>query len=403
MSFPVYVIGLGVGTPPVLDHQAQALIASADFLVGGKRLLAEFAGHPAERIEFNADFNQLLDIIRSRGKKRIVVLASGDPGFHGIAASLRQRLSDEDIRVLPNVSSLQAAFDRLAIPWHDAALTSAHAHPLEQLVGWLQRYRKIGVLTDHTNTPAHIAKTLIHAGIPDCRAVVAENLGLPSERIVDGCLFGLVDQEFAPLNVMLILQGNDWQPVDVFPYREDGAYEHQRGLITKRDIRALSIARMRIQPHYVIWDIGAGSGAMSVEMAQLAWQGQVYAIERQPSGVSAIKSNRQRFGALNLHVIEGEAPSALEGLPQPQVVFIGGSGSLLPEIFDTLHQRLDPGHRVVCNFATLENLQLAQSVTRVLDWQTEISQINISHSKPVGNLTRFEPLNPIYIFEGIHP
>lgn len=400
MNNPIYVVGLGVEFPPVLGPQAEQAIATAQVLIGGKRLLAPYQDHQAQKIVFRGDMVALTKIIETRGQKKVVVLASGDPGFHGIASSLLKNLPGEDIRIFPNVSSLQATFARIGIGWDDAVFTSVHAHPLAELAGWIKRFPKIGVLTDQNNAPAQIAEILLEAGIADCRAAVAENIGIDSERLIDTCLSKLVEMEFAPLNVLLILQDDDWQPQVTLPYRSDEEYEQQRGLITKQDVRALSIARLAIQSNHVLWDIGAGSGALSVEMAQLAWRGQVYAVEREPEGVVCIESNRRKFGALNLHVIAGEAPQALAELPQPNRVFIGGSGGNLAQIIQAVHERLTPEGIVVCNFATIDNLHIALAATRELGWLTSYSQVNIAHSKPLAALTRLEPLNPIFIFEG---
>jgi len=403
MRKPVHVIGLGVEFPPLLTAQAQRVIDSAEVLIGGERLLAQYPDHPAQKITIRRNIDEILSILESREQENIVVLASGDPGFHGIPNTLINKLPREDIRILPHVSSLQVAFARIGVTWEDAILTSAHAHPVSQVVAWARRMPKLGILTDRENTPATIAAALLGAGIPDCRAVVAENLGTEKERIIDAHLSELNGREFADLNVLLVLQGKGWEPEVLIPYRDEEEYSHQRGMITKRDLRVFSIARMGIRPTHVLWDVGAGSGAMSVEMSHMAWQGQVFAVERDRENITCIENNRRKFGALNLNVIAGEAPEALIDLPQPQAVFIGGSGNKLAEILRVIHDRTAAGCKVVCNFATLENLALAMEVANRLGWQPNYSQVNIANSKTVGDLTRLDPLNPIFIFEGKHP
>lgn len=403
MKSPVYVVGLGIDSPPCLPKQAQDIILAAEILIGGKRLLAQYVQHPAEKMTIGRSINEIIARIEGRTDEKIVILASGDPGFHGIAGALINKLPDEDIRILPNVNSLQTAFARIGVPWNDAVLVSVHAHPLDQIVGWTRRVPKLGMLTDQRNTPAVIASTLLRAGLADCRVVVAENLGTSGECITDTKLSALPDMVFAPLNVLLILQGKGWRPEAVWRTREDEAYHHRRGLITKRELRTLSIARMNIRPTDVVWDIGAGSGAVSIEAAELAWQGKVYAIEKNAENLGYIEANRQKFGAINLEIIPGEAPDALYGLPAPQAVFIGGSGGKLDEILQCIDAEAPVGCRIVCNFVTLENLIAGLNLMKALHWQPGFRQINISYSKTIASLTRLEPLNPVFILEGIHP
>ena len=403
MPLPVWVIGLGIETPPVLSPKAEAIIQTASVLIGGKRQLALYPNHSAEKLTIGANIPEIIATIRERADTQIVVLASGDPGFHGIGSTLHKHLPDEDIRILPNLNSLQTAFARVGLPWNDAVFTSAHAHPLTEIIGWARRSSKLGILTDHHNTPAVIAQTLLAAGIPDCRAVVAEDLGTPQETITDKRLSDLQGKAFSPLNVLLLIQDPAWQPKETFINREDNDYAHRRGLITKQDIRALSIARLHIRPTSTLWDIGAGSGAVSIEMAALAWQGQVYAIEKDAENLAYIQENTQKYGALNVKVVAGHAPDALLPLPAPDGVFIGGSGGKLPDILQIIHQHARSGCRVVCNFATFENLHIGMEVMKQLGWQPTFSQINISVSKSIANLTRLEPLTPIFILKGTRP
>ena len=166
------------------------------------------------------------------------------------------------------------------IPWSDAAFTSAHARPLSEVVGWAKRVPKLGVLTDPKQTPDLIAQALLDAQVEDCRAVVAENLGLPDERLTDTRLSALPQMKFEPLNVLLLVHDEHWAPRPLFAPRPDDSYAHRRGLITKADVRALVLPRLALCETDIVWDIGAGSGALSIEMAEIAWRGQVYAIEQ---------------------------------------------------------------------------------------------------------------------------
>lgn len=400
MSYPVLVVGVGAEGTESLTPDLRERIAQADQLWGGERLLAHWAGHPAEKVVIRAHVADLIERLHRRGEARVVVLASGDPGFYGIAGTLLRYLLPDELEIVPHVSSLQLAFARAGIPWSDAIFTSAHARPLAEVVGWARRAPKLGILTDRQQTPALIARTLLEAGLDDCRAVVAENLGLPDERLTDTRLSALPGMEFAPLNVLLLVRDPDWRPQPAFAPRPDEAYVHRRGLITKADVRALSLARLALRETDVVWDIGAGSGAVSIEIAELAWRGQVFAVEHDTENAGYIRENIARFGALNVVVVEGRAPAALEGLPQPAAVFIGGTGGELEAILRHIASVAPPGCRVVMNLATLENLHDALAVMRALDWSPQVAQVSVARGKAIAGRTRLAPLNPVFILTG---
>jgi len=397
MTHPVLVVGVGGEGPDSLTPAMQERIAQADHLWGGERLLAHWPDHPAERTVIKSNIEEMVERLPGRGSARVVVLASGDPGFYGIAGTLLRHLPPGEVEIVPHVSSLQLTFARAGVDWNDAIFTSAHARPLSEIVGWARRARKLGVLTGTRNTPDLIAQTLLDAGLDDCRAIVAENLGLPDERITDTYLSALRAQSFGPLNVLLLLRDAEWHPQAAFGPRPDDAYAHRRGLITKADVRALSLARLALCETDTAWDIGAGSGAMSVEMAELAWQGWVYAVEHDAENLGYIHQNTARFGALNVEVVEGSAPAALEGLPPPNAVFVGGTGGEMAGILAQIERVAVSGCRVVINLATLENLTEALETMRAHNWSPQVTQVSVAHGKDVGGRTRLAPLNPVFI------
>ena len=401
MRNPVWVIGMGVHHPACLTEEAWNLIGDADRIIGGRQQLCRLVSCEAARLEIGNNLEEVLACIRQRQDKKIVVLTSGDAGFHSIGAFLTKRLPDEDIRFLPNVSSLQEAFARIQEPWQDAVFCSAHSHSLAEIIGWARRVSRLGILTDPKHTPARIAEILLNAGVTDCRAVVAENLGALSEQICDTRLVNLPEKNFSPLNVLLLIKDTNWIPEPSILNRPETAYEHRSGLITKADIRLLSLSRLQITPQSVVWDIGAGSGSISIEAAHLAWRGKVFAVEKDEENLSCIRRNQERYGVLNLEIISGEAPDVLAGLPTPQAVFIGGSGGRLAAVFDHIAENAAAGCRVVGNFATLENFNEALEKMKNLEWQPVFSLVQISQSRSIASLNRLEPLNPIFILEGI--
>ena len=404
----IVVIGVGVRSVSALPADVLARVRAADWLIGGARLLAdcEAAGvcrADALRIPLTAQMQQLIARLRARQQANVVVLASGDPGFHGIAGALLRHFPPGELEIIPNVTSLQAAFARAGLDWSDAIFTSAHAHPLAEIIGWARRARVMGILTDPQHTPAAIARALLEAGIEDSRAVVAENLGGPDERVRESRLSALVGQTHAPLSVLLLARDADWRPQPVFAPRADEAYAHRRGLITKAEVRALTLAQLAVRETDIAWDIGAGSGAVSIEMAQLAWRGRVYAIERDAENLAWLRENTQRHGAANVEIVAGSAPDALAGLPAPDVVFIGGAGGALPAILQHVFQRAQPDARLALNMATLEHVCEAWSWLRQAGLSPTLTQVNVARGQPLAGgedaapLTRLAPLNPVFV------
>ncbi|MFZ5911319.1 MAG: precorrin-6y C5,15-methyltransferase (decarboxylating) subunit CbiE [Chloroflexota bacterium] len=404
MKQPIWVVGLGMGDRLALSPEANAVIQGAGLLMGGQRLLAAIESHPAERISIGNNLDQVIARLHARSDdEKIVILASGDPGFHGIAGTLLEHFPPGEVRILPHISSLQAAFARAGLHWNDAVFTSAHAHSPAEVLGWARRAPKLGILTDHANTPAVIAENLLRGGVEDCRVIVAENLGAGDERLVDARLSDLTRQEFAPLNVMLLVHDAGWRPWPVFAPRDDDAYAHRQGLITKADIRALCLGRLALRETDVVWDIGAGSGAVSIEMAEIAWRGRVFAIEKDPENLGYLRQNIERLGTLNVEVVPGEAPATLVGLPAPHAVFIGGSGGQLDAILAQVARSALPGCRVTAPFALLENMLQAQQWMKQAGWNPSLTQAQIAYGSSLAEGTRLSPLNPVFILSGVIP
>ncbi|MCS7222057.1 MAG: precorrin-6y C5,15-methyltransferase (decarboxylating) subunit CbiE [Anaerolineae bacterium] len=399
----ILVVGVTGKGRAGLDPALQARIAAADLLIGRSRLLAEWPECAGEKLALGANIAEMIERLRARGEARAVVLCTGDPGLYGIGGTLARHFGAAELEIVPAVSSVQLAFARIGLPWDDTAIVSAHGRPLAEVIGWARRAAKVAILTDETNTPGAIATALLARGIADCRAVVAERLELPGERITDTRLADLPGRDFASPNLLLLLRDADWRPEPVGIPRPDDAYAHRRGLITKRDVRALSLSRLMLTPIDTVWDIGAGSGAMSIEMAEQAWRGRVYAVERDPECLSFVRVNCARYGADNVTVVQGSAPAALADLPAPDAVFIGGTGGLMREILQYVVERARPGCRLALNLATLEHLTQAQAVLRDLGWAPAIAQVNLAYAEPIAELTRLVPANPVFIISAMRP
>jgi precorrin-6Y C5,15-methyltransferase (decarboxylating) len=394
----IHVVGLGDDGPAGLAPGPRALVAAATLLCGGERHLAFFPDHAAERFVIRANLDDLLRRLRAAtAAERPVVLASGDPCYYGIAPYLARHLGAERVVVHPHVSSVQLAFARLGVGWHDATVLSAHGRPLAPLLPRALAAAKLAFFTDEHNTPGAIAAALLAAGYPDGPAHVFEHLGSRAERHTCCPLSALPERTFAPLNVLVVLrEAPPAAPAWAFGCPED-AYQHRNGQITKAEVRAVSLSKLRLRPGAVVWDVGAGCGALSLEAAALAVGGQVYAVERDPAQFALLAANAAAAPGRTLALVRGEAPEALHDLPAPDAVFVGGSGGRLAAILACVAERLRPGGRVVANFATLEHLTAAQQWLAARGWRQELVQLSVARGAPLAGLTRLQPLAPVFI------
>jgi precorrin-6Y C5,15-methyltransferase (decarboxylating) len=334
------------------------------------------------------------------GGRRVVVLASGDPVYFGIGPLLVDCLGAQRVRIYSNIGVVQMAFATLGLAWQDALVLSAHGRPIEPVVAAALTHARLAILTDAERTPAVIARALLEAGMePAARTWCMERLGGPAERIQHGTLAACATWTADPLNVVVIerdpacVRG---RPLSI-GLPED-AFVHERGQITKADVRLLSLVRLAPRAGDVVWDVGAGSGSLSVEAAGLcAPSGKVYAIERLPEQQACIDANIRRHGPGNVHVVAGEAPSVLSDLPDPDAVFIGGSGGKLEPIVDTSLRRLLPSGRLVVTLATLESLHTVSTLLNARGLPFDLVQVSIARGVSIGDGTRLAPLNPVFI------
>ena len=401
MPNAIVVLGINPFDPDCLEQRAREYLQQAHQLWGSEKQLSHWQNLPAQKIPFTSPLLPSLQPLTYRGEnENIVLLTSGDPGFFGLGSSLLKLLPSQEIILIPQPSTLQLAFARAHISWDEAAFTSAHARSLAEVIGIAKRYPKVGILTDPQHKPALIADYLLQASIPDCRAIVFENLGASDERMTDTRLELLIMQSFALLNVLLIVQEEGWKPFPSILIRPDNVYAHREGMITKADVRLLALHRLQLRETDVVWDVGAGSGAMSLEMGELAWRGQVYAIEKDGQNQCYIQQNINTFCALNVHLISGVAPQVLAELPEPDAVFIGGSDGNLLQILDYVRKKAIGGCRLVAHFAVLENLMQAFAWMEQQRYCPIITQVQLSYSTRLGAGSRFVPLNPIFVLSG---
>jgi precorrin-6Y C5,15-methyltransferase (decarboxylating) len=400
----ISVIGIGDDGCASLTSRAAGAISRAQVLVGGERHLEFFPQFHGERLVLRTGISAVIErAVRLAEDRNVCILASGDPLFHGIGKLVIERAGAEHVDVIPQPSSMQLAFARAGLSWQDATILSLHGRPGESFVGKLKRASKVGILTDAESSPRRIAAHLLEYGETEWNAWVCENLGGPDERVR---AYGLRElaraEDIGPLNV-LILQRVDpsWRPPPVLPFLHEDAFAKRlprKGLITKREVRLLSLAALGIRSDSVVWDIGAGSGSVSIEAALLAPSGRVYAVEVDAEGVSICRDNVRAHGVDNVRVIAGRAPEALAELETPDAVFVGGSKGSLDEIVGVALDRLRPGGRLVINAITLENAGDAYRLLRGRQLVPEVTLLQVSRAEPLAHYMRYEALNPIQIF-----
>ena len=420
----IHVVGIGLDGLVGLSETVRQLVKQAKLLVGSSRHLDYFPQPQTKRLLLG-DLTQTIAEIRqqlSGGTDSIVILVSGDPLFFGLGRLLLAELPPEELTFHPHLSSIQLAFNRLKISWQDARIISIHGRSMDELISALQQgVEKIAVLTDATNTPDAIASLIKSLSLPSQYKIwVCENLGGDNERIVDTSnltssnletlhsgtlnLTSLREQKFAPLNIVVLLRQNKHKELNLNNLPKLGipddcfaCFSDRPGLMTKREVRVLVLGELGLHSRQIIWDIGAGTGSVSIEIARLFPTSQIYAIEKTAAGVSLIHKNCDRFKVDNITAVSGKAPDVLLDLPKCDRVFIGGSGGNLTEILDVCAKNLNPGGLIVLALATLEHLNTALSWFRSHGWEFQLLQVQLSRSVPVGQLTRFAPLNPVTI------
>ena len=398
----IYVIGAGVKGHEEFGRLALELINQADLLIGGERQLALFPEFPGEKLVI--DNNLGMVVARLAGHPgRAVVLSSGDPLFFGIGRHLLRNLPDADFEFLPNVSSVQYAFAKIGAPWDDAVFVSTHGRGLKEAVDRIVANDKAAVLTDEQHNPAVIARELIERGRDGYSAWLCENLGSAEERIVRTDVRGLLDLAAAPLNVLILVKEYEAGGEGARPALgiADEEFATVKKLITREEVRAVSLAKLRLRHDLTLWDVGAGSGSVSIEADHLLPNGEVYAIERNPQCLAFLKENLGRFQSRHVNVVAGEAPGCFEQLPDPERVFIGGSGGNLWEILKAIDGRLPAAGRVVINAVTLDTLTAATEFFENAGYQLEVVTVNIARTRPLTDYKLFEAHNPVFVITAV--
>ena len=394
----ITLIGMGSGTPGSLTAQGLAALQGADRILGAKRLLATLPEGCTGNRQALYKPDEILACLAAHPDEEIALVYSGDTGFYSGASQLLPMLRAFGIscRVLPGLSSVQLLAAAVGRPWQDWTLVSAHGCACDP-VSACMNHKTVFFLTGGAETPATLCVALTAAGLGDAHALVGENLGTPDEKIHFGTAQELAGQAFASLSVLLVEHAV--HPERRTPGLPDEAFIRGEVPMTKQEVRAAALAKLAVRPADTLWDVGAGTGSVSVELALAAPQGHVYAVECEPDACALICRNREKFAAWNLSLIEGRAPAALEALPAPDAVFIGGTKGSMAAVVDTVLAK-NANARICIAAIALESLSAAIAALTAHGLSAEVTQLAVSRTRPAGRLHLLTANNPIFLITG---
>lgn len=391
------VAGVGMGTPEGMTGAVRSAIESADLLLGAKRVLAAAGPVAAEKCCVVKPA-QIAAVLADTTAQNVCVLCSGDTGFYSLAASLRKALPEAEICTLPGISTVQAMAAALGRSWQNCRLVSAHGIACN-VVGEVLSAKECFFLTGGAVGAAELLQTLCQAGLGEAQAAVAENLSAPAQRICQGTVAGLANRTFAPLCAVWITRTDTARPAFFTPGLPDSAFVRGPVPMTKQLVRSALHSLLALSADAVVWDVGAGTGSVSAELALASPFRRVFAVECGEAACGLIEENRRALGAYNLTCCPGKAPEILASLPAPDGVFVGGSKGALEETVRCALAK-NPAVRVLVAAATVETLAAAHALAGRLEkeglvGETSLTQLAVSRGKPLGPLTQLAPENPV--------
>jgi precorrin-6Y C5,15-methyltransferase (decarboxylating) len=389
----IHIIGIGADGADGLHPRQIDVIQQSDFLAGGERQLSYFPDFKGETFVIKGNLRELKERLQHE-TKQVVVLASGDPLFYGIGAYLS---GDVEADIEPQPSSVQLAFARMNESWQNAKIISVHGRQIMGLAQKIDGEEKVALLTDKTNSPDAIARYLLRFDMTEYDVFVAENIGALDERCRHFTLEEMAKESFSPLNVVILKKN---RPSKIWatgiPDAEFEQRKPDKGLITKRDVRILTVGRMNIKRDSVVWDIGTCTGSIAIEAAKIARDGAVFAVEKNEPDLDNARANFKKFRT-DVTLVHAKAPDGLDTFADPDCVFMGGTAGNMDKLIETCAGRLKSGGTIVLNAVTIENMSKAHQLLKEADFDVDIALAQVSLSKPILNMTRFEAQNPVYI------
>lgn len=393
----VYLIGMGPGKDGLLTKRAEEILDKSDVIIGAKRILdiwPKYLQKPFFRSYNKEEIAEYLNKNNQYGQAALIY--SGDMGFYSGASGMRELLKEYDVEAVPGIASPVYFLDKIGIPWEAVKLVSCHGKNIN-LLSQIKYNEKVCTLIGNSGTIRETCGKLMEYHMENVEIIVGERLSYDNERILRGFASDFIDLETDSLSVALFINRN---ADNYIGGNEISDREFIRGNVpmTKQEIRTLSLAKLRLSSESVLYDIGAGTGSVSVEASFLCREGTVYAIEKKSDAVSLIYENKIKFSAVNLDIVEGEAPDCLDELPAPTHAFIGGSSGRLIDIIGRVREK-NRNVRFVINAVTLETISQMEKIKELFPeyGSMEIVQVNVSRNKPLGRYNLMSAENPVYI------
>ena len=388
----INIIGMGM-SEKTLTAEALALINDADILIGAKRLINEFS--ELNKPSYNAYLsNDILEIIEKTDAEKIAILVSGDVGFYSAAEKLTETLKDYSPNLIAGISSVSYFFAKCSLPWKDANLISCHGLDTN-IVSSVRRNRFTFALTGK-NIP-ELQKELVKYGFGDLKVWIGENLGSDEESIQESMISDLEGKEFSSLTV-LIIENPDFDS-RIRTGIPDEEFIRGKVPMTKSEVRAVCLSKLALSPNDIAYDIGCGTGSVTIEMAFSAYDGKVYAFDKNEEAIALLEQNCQKFHLDNVEPLCGLAPECLKGLPVPDVAFIGGSSGNMDEIVSYLYG-INNKMRFVITAVTIESAMAGLDSLKNVGISGDIVQVAVSKGRQIGDLHMLMAQNPIFIISG---
>lgn len=404
----VYIIGIGIGNKDFTHKRATDFISKCTVLIGAERMLESFSDLAKESYT-SSDSKGIYEYIKNSSHNSFGVLVSGDTGFYSLSKKLTELIKtgcteqensvEIELENIPAIGSLQYFTSKLNLSWDNIKYASAHGRKLN-IISNVAFNEKLFLLTDKEMNPSNICKLLKSKGLGNLKVSVGENLSYDNESIVEDKAENIIGMDFDGLSVVIIHNDEPIRKEDIHRAIGDSEFVTGSAPMTKSEVRTVSVGKLNLKDDYIVYDIGAGTGSVSIEAALKLSNGILYAIEKNEEACDLIKENIKKFRTHNIEVINSNAPEGLEELPAPDACFIGGSSGNMEEIIELILKK-NSSVRVVINAITLESLNEALECMKKYDFKdVEIACVSVAKARELGRYHMMMAQNPIYIISG---